>query len=360
MAERRLENELKIRGLNLGGWLVSERWMTPLLYQSFGVEDESSLVELLPHAAAKDLFTTHRKTFITEKDFAFIAERGFNSLRLPIPWYVFGQQGPDPKKNIGCIEYVDFCMEQAHKHGLSVLLDLHTVPGGQNGFDNSSYLNQIEWHLDDDNRIVSLTVLSLLAKRYKDNPALFGIELMNEPKLAGFKGLRFTQGIPAHYLRNFYRAAYKLLREDLDSDKAIVIHDAFEPAMWKGFMSSQDYENVWLDLHRYHCFGPEVETIHKGRNLHLEIKKDSKAIKTAAKGNKKVMIGEWSGALAIPQNEMTPEGRKAFERVFIRRQLKEFAKADAWYFWSYKLENDMAAWDARKALAFLEKDVLCS
>lgn len=31
-----------------------------------------------------------------------------------------------------------------------------------------------------------------------------------------------------------------------------------------------------------------------------------------------------------------------------------FEQADGWFFWNYKLQADVAGWDARKALAFLE------
>jgi aryl-phospho-beta-D-glucosidase BglC (GH1 family) len=33
----------------------------------------------------------------------------------------------------------------AHRYGLRVLLDLHTVPGGANGFDNGGVTSNLVW-----------------------------------------------------------------------------------------------------------------------------------------------------------------------------------------------------------------------
>lgn len=350
--------DLPIRGVNLGGWLVLERWITPQLFDKYGEDNERDLLENLGHDAAQKLLAEHRNTFITPDDFRFLADRGFNSVRLPVPWFILDETGHESAPFIGGIEYVDRCMEYASQYGLSVLLDLHSAPGGQNSFKSSTSLGIAEWHLDERNRVETLAVLGALAQRYKDEPALFGIELLNEPVLRHRVGFKVKEGIPAHYLRNFYRAGYQLVRKYLDSDKAVVLHDAFSPQMWGNFMATHDYENVWLDLHRYHCMSPGDSELHKGKRLHDAMKADRKAIEVAKKGNKRVMVGEWSCGLSIPQAVMTPEGRSAFERVFVRRQLREFQEADGWYFWTYKCDNDLFGWDSRRALAFLEKEML--
>ena len=38
------EDDGRINGVNLGGWLVLERWMTPGLFRASGEEDEIWLV----------------------------------------------------------------------------------------------------------------------------------------------------------------------------------------------------------------------------------------------------------------------------------------------------------------------------
>jgi glucan 1,3-beta-glucosidase len=55
----------------------------------------------------------HRARFLTKDDFSRIASRGFNAVRLPVPWYVFGEAGPNPGPYLGCIDEVDQALEWA-------------------------------------------------------------------------------------------------------------------------------------------------------------------------------------------------------------------------------------------------------
>ena len=62
----------KIKGVNLGNWLVLEKWMLPELFEGTGVEDEVWLNRKMNPAELKEKMKEHRDTFITEQDFAFI------------------------------------------------------------------------------------------------------------------------------------------------------------------------------------------------------------------------------------------------------------------------------------------------
>ena len=49
-----------------------------------------------------------------------------------------------------------------------------------------------------------------------------GIELLDTPQMSVRKSLfTITDGIPAHYLRNFYRDAYELVRSYMPEDKIV-------------------------------------------------------------------------------------------------------------------------------------------
>src|SRR5687768_10885012 len=115
-----------LRGVNLGGWLVLEKWITPSVFKGTLAQDEYSLCQEL--GDKKDArFTEHRQSFITRQDFIWIAEHGFNAVRLPIPHWTFG--GFEPF--VECVQYVDQAMEWAEACNLQVILDLHTAPGSQ-------------------------------------------------------------------------------------------------------------------------------------------------------------------------------------------------------------------------------------
>ena len=168
----------KIRGVNLGNWLVLEKWMSPELYSDTTAEDETYLCLQLSEGEKRSRLKVHRDHYITSRDFAYIAEKGFNAVRLPVPFFVFEDYGP----YVHCVEYVDKAMKWAGDYHLKVLLDLHTVPGSQNGSDNAGICGIVQWAQYPERVEIALDVLERLALRYGQNPALLGIEVLNEPQ----------------------------------------------------------------------------------------------------------------------------------------------------------------------------------
>lgn len=122
----------KIKGTNLGNWLVLEKWMSPKMFEGTGAEDEIWLGRKLPADVLATKLKEHRDNYITEEDFAFLAQHSLNLVRIPVPYFIFGDRPPYP----GCVEYLDKAFDWAEKHGLQILIDLHTCPGSQNGYDN--------------------------------------------------------------------------------------------------------------------------------------------------------------------------------------------------------------------------------
>ena len=55
----------KIRGVNLGGWLVLEKWMKPELFDGTDAVDETTLSQQLAPEELKRRLEEHRSTFIT-------------------------------------------------------------------------------------------------------------------------------------------------------------------------------------------------------------------------------------------------------------------------------------------------------
>jgi glucan 1,3-beta-glucosidase len=62
----------KLRGVNLGGWLVLEKWMTPSIFEGLKATDETSYCVELGKKAEQSI-KNHWNTFITAEDFAWLA-----------------------------------------------------------------------------------------------------------------------------------------------------------------------------------------------------------------------------------------------------------------------------------------------
>ena len=65
----------KLRGVNLGGWLVLEKWITPSLFEGLQARDETSYCVELGKSAEQSL-KNHWDTFITSEDFAWAKQYG--------------------------------------------------------------------------------------------------------------------------------------------------------------------------------------------------------------------------------------------------------------------------------------------
>ena len=92
-----------LHGVNLTGWLTLEPWVTPELFAEAGALDEETLARTLGPRRYGELVRRHRASFIARDDFVKIAARGFNAVRLPVPWYVYGEDGPQPGLYLGCV-----------------------------------------------------------------------------------------------------------------------------------------------------------------------------------------------------------------------------------------------------------------
>ena len=171
----------RIDGVNLGNWLVLEKWMDPKPFTRSAEDDEIWMhrthVSLWSERNLAEELRRHRETYITLEDFRIIADHGINLVRIPIPYFIFGDWPGHP----GCITYLDRAFRWARETGLKIMIDLHTVPGSQNGFDNGGLTGVCKWAQNTDLVEYTLNVLERLARRYRDEPALHSIEVLNEP-----------------------------------------------------------------------------------------------------------------------------------------------------------------------------------
>ena len=339
-----------LHGVNLSGWLCLEQWITPELFAGTGSLNESEIVATLGTNNYQDLIKEHRQAFITESDFELIAKRGFNAVRLPIPWYVFGNSGPEPGAYVGCIDEVDDAFEWAADNGVLILLALAVNPGSPDADDEVGGSSRT---FRDD----MLTILDMLSHRYASHPALFGIEVAHEPVTQHRVGLfDITEGMPPSALRNYYRDAYNVIRNAAGTRPVVVLPDAGTPGAWKSFMARSKYKNVWLDTHLYH-YDEQVDATGPAGAATLVARSKAK-IAQARKSRLPVMVGCWSAALPFADSLMTPEGRIALERIYCSEQIAAFEDLPAWFFQTWKTTGHLSGWDSRIALSSFERRML--
>ncbi len=83
-----------VKGVNLGNWLVLEKWMSPALFDGTTAEDEYYLPSQLSKEVYEARIKIHRAEYITEGDFVRIKAMGLDTVRIPVPYFIFGDRPP--------------------------------------------------------------------------------------------------------------------------------------------------------------------------------------------------------------------------------------------------------------------------
>lgn len=177
---RRDGNEVRLRGINLGNWLNLEDFMMGLPGTDWQIRH--AFQEQFGAEFSGRFFSSFEKNFITEEDICFLAARNFNLVRIPLNYRRFEDDcNPGIYREDG-FRPLDRLMEWCKNSGIAVLLDLHAVQGGQNTTppsDNTTGYALLWVVKDFQDRCIALW--EALAERYRDHPALFGYNLLNEP-----------------------------------------------------------------------------------------------------------------------------------------------------------------------------------
>jgi hypothetical protein len=116
-----------LQGVNLGGWLVMEPWMTPA--DSGGLPDTYSIIQELDTrfgvATEQSMIAAYQKSWITTTDLTNIKNAGFNVVRVPVWWGNFY-----PIANVSNAAWrsdafteLDWLVNAAAAQGLYVIID---------------------------------------------------------------------------------------------------------------------------------------------------------------------------------------------------------------------------------------------
>ena len=310
-----------LTGVNLGGWLVLEKWMTPSLFKGTDAVDEFTFMQT---AGSAEKIEGHRKGFITQADFAWLANNGVNAVRIPVGYWLFDGDMPYTP----AVKHLDWAMKMANAYNIKVLIDLHGAKGSQNGRDHSGRIGKSMWYKSVAYRKQTIDVLEKIARRYRDEPSLWGIELLNEPKFGLF-----------HFkLRHFHHQAYRRLVSIVRPETVIVFHDAFTPRLMSGSLPAVNRYPVIMDVHWYQ-FASIWQKWQKLARYFAKVRRRAALLRKLQR-LQPVVIGEWSVVLSgeILKGLSKKERLEAFRRHG-EQQLQTYSHSAGWFYWTYKTEG---------------------
>ncbi len=320
-----------LRGVNLGGWLVLEKWLTPSLFKNAKATEEYWLCKELG-AKARPLLDAHRSSFITENDFMWLKNKGVNAVRIPVGYWIFD----DVDTYVGGIECLDWAMEMAEKHDLQVLIDLHAAAGSQNSWDHSGSSGILGWHTKPSNIEQAISVLSRLAGRYKSSGALWGIELLNEPH----------PDVPLPVLMDYYRRGYAAVRQAAGQGIKVVLSDAFRLSELILALKKDTFTNYVIDTHLYQLFTDRYKAMTYAEHIDVALSEWSSDL-AEAQYTAPIIVGEWSAVLPMAAtNGLTAPQKDRARQAYGAAQQLVFETTAGGFYWTYKTESD-DTWDFR-------------
>ncbi|MDO6474125.1 RICIN domain-containing protein [Alteromonas sp. 1_MG-2023] len=261
-------NELFLSGINLGNWLV---WEGYLMMGDFNYRTHTQFFNELAGALgssdkAAEFEYQWRLNYVDEQAIADLKGLGFNSVRVPFNYNLFWWN--NQLRDNG-FEYFDRLIEWCRKYDMYVLLDMHGAPGYQNPGDHADNVNSNAsqprdsvtfW--DGNNVQIAATIWRHIANRYKDEPVVWGYDLINEP---------VPQDGREYELLPSFITMRNAIRE-VDNNHIIVA----EGSWWGSDLSKIDWSNgdtqartginyKWDDklVYQIHHYGPVADT--KGR-----------------------------------------------------------------------------------------------
>ena len=328
-----MNNKTTALGVNIGGWLVLEKWMTPsVFYKSTAVNE----YELSKTIAGQRAIKRHQDTFISEADFKWLQAHGVMTVRIPVGYWLFGDEAP----YVDSVDRLDWAVDMAEKYNLQVLIDLHAAPGAQNAADHSGsgHPGLPVWLNDPSKQERTILALERLATRYYHRPAVWGIELLNEP-LADRFGFRLIR---------FYRQAYKRLRKIARPGLYIVFSDGFKPLLLTGALRRDKKLPIAMDCHLYQCFSEDDKA--RTFTQHLKKVRRKRLLIRFLQLWQPVIVGEWSGVLPWTLlKDLSKQEQEQVRNSFTDHQLKAFENAQRHFYWNYKTEKK-SAWNFRSVV----------
>ena len=208
---------LQLKGINLGNWLMPEGYMFKFERAKAPHQIEGAIARLVGPAAAARFWQTYRDNYITEDDLRFIAQVGFNMVRIPLHYRHFVTAGAPP-----CFEgegygRLDRVIGWARTHGLRVVLDIHAAPGGQTGINHDDGPGYPLMFYVPAHRRLTIDLWRHIAARYRDDSTILGYDLLNEP-IAPYHDVAYLNG----KLEPFYREATAAIRS-VDPNRIIFL-----------------------------------------------------------------------------------------------------------------------------------------
>ncbi|EAW20793.1 putative cellulase [Aspergillus fischeri NRRL 181] len=284
----------KANGVNLGGWLCQESTIDTAWWAKYskGAEDEWGLCAN-QGAQCGPILERRYASYITPAAIDKLAGAGVNTLRIPTTYAAWVKV---PGSQLYSGNQVSFLRNIATyaitRHGMHVIIDVHSLPGGVNGMPFGEASGHYGWFNNQTALDYSLAAIDavLAYVQSSGHPESYTIAPINEP--VDNRDMRFF-GTPAALSENGSAWVLRYIKAVLSKVAAV---NPKIPVMFQGSFRPETYwspnfpssTTLVFDQHNYYFAGRGAT----GQNITSYICAD--AASGAGDGKFPVFVGEWS------------------------------------------------------------------
>ena len=326
----------KAYGVNIGGQFLLERW----LYEDWMAEvggadawDEWSMSRNLGAEKMRNVLDNHMSTWFVESHLDTLQQAGINMIRIPIGYWPFlsTAETGEPYVNASQLDYLSLALNWAWERKMYVLMDMHGLPGSQNGDQssghnmslNSNGNNDVPWFTAQNQNFSKVAVTNMFEwlTKHPAHSVISGVTTVNEPQTDGGNTTRVS------ILRDFYRWS---IEQGDKYNLPVILHHGFVPnpySYWNDFMSEQDPSMVIFDDHPYPAW-------YQNPNPTDEDTIIQNICKLGQQGEDfpvPVVMGEWSGVNNVNQTQMTTD--------YLHTQVNTYGWSGGAMFFNYRVNT---------------------
>lgn len=253
-------NEIILRGIGLGGWMLQEGYMLETnAFANAQHEIRAKIMDLIGPSNTDEFYERWLTNFCTKRDIDTLAAWGFNSVRLPMHYNLFTlpiEQEPVPGQQTWLTKgfaLTDSLVKWCAANSMYVILDLHAAPGGQGrdaAISDYDASKPSLWE-SDANKAKTIALWKKIAERYKNEKWIGGYDLINETNWnftagANQNGCDETANAP---LRKLFTDITAAVRE-VDANHLIFIEGNCWANNHRGLFPAWD-NNMAISFHKY-------------------------------------------------------------------------------------------------------------
>ncbi|PWN43712.1 glycoside hydrolase [Ceraceosorus guamensis] len=325
----------KMIGVNIGNWLVLERWLDEDWFtQTAGdnAYDEWDFSQSLGNKALSTL-QDHWNTWVTEAEIDTLVAAGINTFRLNVGHWAFipAASGEPYLAMSGQKEQLDKMLGWLYDRKVYAIIDLHGMPGSQNGDQSSGHRGNIGWFTQDNVGRSYDTVNAVVAwlSNHKYKSVVHSVGIINEPQ-------SHNDDDRLQMLRSYYEGTYQILSK---AGLTTFFHHAFvnnqKPLdYWRDFATGKDPNLLVYEDHPYPGYFPLNKDASSIVNTICDLAQQSVGYPVP------VSYMEWSAVNGVEQD--------GFTQSYYNTQLSAFAWSAGSTFWTFKAKHSS---NPREAIA---------